>query len=96
MQISDHWYLEKVLRNLRQKLHLTEGILGIEAMNTNLLIWGLCMATTMKAAVHLGPNYTENMKICKNANLEEIQNFVQWHSKVDNGPSCRDSECINS
>ena len=33
------------------------------------------MATTMKAAVHLGPNYTKNMELCKNANFEEIQNL---------------------
>ena len=33
------------------------------------------MATAMKAAVHLGPNHTENMEVCKNANFEGIQNL---------------------
>ena len=73
MQVSNRRYLEKVFRNLRQKLHLTEDMIGIEA--NNLLIWGLFMATTMKAAVHLGPNYTENMEVSKNANFKEIQNL---------------------
>ena len=50
-------------------------MIGIEA--NNLLIWGLFMASTMKAAVHLGPNYTENMEVCKNANFKEIFNVTQ-------------------
>ena len=59
--------------NLRQKLHLAEDMIGIEA--NNLVIWGLFMATTMKAAVYLGPNDTDNVDVCKNANFKEIQNL---------------------
>ena len=31
----------------------------------NGLIWGLFMSSSMKAAVHLGPNYTENLEVYK-------------------------------
>ena len=57
LQISDHRYLEKVFKDPRKKLNLAEEapVIGIEALKTNVLIWGLFMSTTMKAAVHLGP-----------------------------------------
>ena len=57
MQISDHRYLEQVFKNLRRKLNLAEEapVIGNEALKT----WGLLMSTTMKAAVHLVPYYTE-------------------------------------
>ena len=56
MQISDHRYLEKVFKNLRQKLNLADEAPVLD-LETNVLIWGLFRSTTMKAAVHLGPNY---------------------------------------
>ena len=57
MRVSDHRYLERVFQNLRQKLNLAEEapVLGVEALKTNVLICGLLLSTTMKAAVHLGP-----------------------------------------
>ena len=33
------------------------------------------MSTTMKAAVRLGPSYTENLEVCRNTNFEELQNL---------------------
>ena len=61
MQISDFRYLEKVFKNLQKELNLAENapVIGFEALKTNVLIWGLFMSTTMKAAIHLGPNYDE-------------------------------------
>ena len=44
-------------------------------MKTNVLMWGLFMSSSMKAAVHLGPMYTENLVVYKNTNFEEIQNL---------------------
>ena len=43
MQVSDFRYLEKVLKNLRKKLNFAEEapIIGIEALKTNVVIWGL-------------------------------------------------------
>ena len=63
VQISDYRYLAKVFKKLRKKLNLAEEapVIGLEALKTNQCIaLGLFMSTTMKAAVHLGPNYTEN------------------------------------
>ena len=62
MQISDHRYVEKVFKNLRQKLNLGEEALVLD-LKTNVLIWGLFMSTTMKAPVHLGPNYNEILEV---------------------------------
>ena len=31
------------------------------------------MSTTKKASVHLGPNYTENLEVCRNTNFEELK-----------------------
>ena len=45
---------------------------GIEAMKTNLMMWGSFMPSAMKAAIHLGPTCTENLEIYKNTNFEEI------------------------
>ena len=33
------------------------------------------MSITMKAAVHLGPNYKENLEVYRNTNFEELQNL---------------------
>ena len=54
-QISDHRYFEKVFKKLRKKLNLAveAPVIGIAALKTNALIWGLFMSTTMKAAIHL-------------------------------------------
>ena len=84
MQISDHRYLEKVFKNVRKKLNLAEvaPALGVEALKTNVLIWGLLMSTTTKAAVHLGPNYVENLEVFRNTNFEELQNLIDITQKL--------------
>ena len=33
------------------------------------------MSTTMKAAIHLGPTYVENLEVFRITNFEELQNF---------------------
>ena len=72
MQISDYRYLVKVFRNLRKKLNLTEdsSMIGIEALKTNVLMWGLFMSATMKAAIHLGPNHIENLEVYRKSTTE--------------------------
>ena len=63
MQISNHRYLEKVVKNLRQKLNLTEG------QRIDLEIF---LPTTMKASVHLGTKYNEKLEVVRNTNFEEL------------------------
>ena len=95
MQISDHRYLEKVFKNLRQKLNLAEEapVFGIEALNTNVLIWGSFMSTTTKAAVHHGQNYTDILELYRNTKLRRAE-FTRYHAEIDIGPSSRNFECI--
>ena len=84
MRISNHQYLTKVFQHLQKKLGITTGhsTFAIEAINTNVLIWGLFMSSSMKAAIHLGPNDTDNLEVCKNTNCEEIQNLFNVTQKL--------------
>ena len=36
----------------------------------------------MKAAIHMGPEYTENLEIYKNTNFEELQNLFDITQKL--------------
>ena len=51
MQVSDYRYLEKVFNNLRQKVELAEEapVIGVEALKTNVLIWGLFTGWIVRA-----------------------------------------------
>ena len=80
MQVSDHRYLDKVFKNLQQKLNLAEEARVLE-LKTSVLIWRLFVSTTMKAAVHLGPNYTEILEGYRNTNFEELQNLFDITQK---------------
>ena len=86
MQISDHRYHEKVFKNLRKKLNLAgeAPVLGIQAWKTNVLSWGFFMSTTIKAAVHLGPNsnYIEILEVYRNTNFEELQNLKDFTQRL--------------
>ena len=46
---------------------------SIEALKKNVLIWKMCKSSSLKAAIHLGPNYLANLEVCKNTNFDEIQ-----------------------
>ena len=73
-QISDHRYLEKVFKNLRQKLNLAEEAPVLD-LKANVVIWELLMSTTMKASVHQGPNHNEHLEVYRNTNFEVLQNL---------------------
>ena len=96
MQISNQRYREKVLRNLRPEELLNEDIIGIEAKNTNFIDLGIFLWQRQWKPLSL---WTEShwehgsLQECK---LRGNPEFVQCQSKVDDGPSCRDSECIIS
>ena len=40
------------------------------------------MASSMKAAIHLGPNYLVNLEVYKNTNFEEIQSLFNITQKL--------------
>ena len=56
--------------------------MGIEALKTKVLIWGLFMSTTVKAAIHLRPNYVEILEVYRNTNFEEIQDLFVTAQKL--------------
>ena len=66
--------LEQVFKDLREKLNLADEAPVLD-LKTNVLISGWFVSTPMKAAVHLGTNYTEILEVYGNANLEELQNL---------------------
>ena len=51
-------------------------------MKTNVLMCGLFMSTSMKAAIRLGPNFSENLEVYKNTNFEEIQSLFGITQKL--------------
>ena len=51
------------------------------------------MSSSIKAAIHLGPNYLANLEVHKNTNFEEIQSLFNMTQKLILGHSERDSEC---
>ena len=54
----------------------------MEAMKTNVLVWGLFMSSSMKAAIHLGPNYLANSEIYKNTKFEDIESVFNITQKL--------------
>ena len=42
------------------------------------------MSTTMTAAVHLGPTYTENLEVYKNTHFEELPNLFDITHEIPN------------
>ena len=53
-----------------------------EAMKTNVLMWGSFMSSSLKAAIHRGPNYLANLEVYKNTNFEDIQSLVKITQKL--------------
>ena len=84
MQISNYQYVAKVFQHLKDRLGITENssTVGIEALKTHVLTWRLFMASTMKAAIHLGPSYIENLEAYKNTNFEEFQKLFGITQKL--------------
>ena len=40
------------------------------------------MSTSMKAAIHLGPSYVENLEVYRNTNFKELQNLFDITQKL--------------
>ena len=45
------------------------------------------MSSSVKAAIHLGPNYLANLEVYKNTNFEEIQSLFNITQKMRLGLS---------
>ena len=56
---------------------------------------GFFMSTTMKAAIHLGEDYNENLVANREHQLRRAQDAVRHHAEVDLESEARDSECLH-
>ena len=74
-----HLYMGKVSLNLQKKLGITEGssVKELGPIVTNILIRGSFMPDSMRAAIHLGQNNTENVAVFKNVHVEEITDLFR-------------------
>ena len=43
----------------------------------NAIIWRIFMSATMKAAVHLGQDYQENLRTTKNTDFEKVKHVFR-------------------
>ena len=67
VQISDLGHLEKVFKKIKGKVIIAEDAppLWIDAFKTNTLICGMFVSASVKAAIHIGPDYTDNLELYK-------------------------------
>ena len=71
--------MTKVFHFLHKKLGTT---FALETSKTNVLIWGMFMSSSMKAAIHIGEIYLANLEVYKNTNFEEIQSSFSITQKL--------------
>ena len=60
----------------------SDATFSLQAYKTNVLIWGMFMTSSMKAAFHLGPNYLSNSEVYKNTKFEEIESLFTITQKL--------------
>ena len=46
-------------------------------LDVNTAMWGIVMSVTLQAALHLGKDYTENLRSTKNQPLKSLRQFFQ-------------------
>ena len=50
-------------------------------IDVSTMIWGICMSATIKAAVHLGQYYQENLHSTKNTEFENVKQLFDLSQK---------------
>ena len=56
--------------------------MAMEADKTNISIWTLFMASSMQAALHMDPSFTENLEVLKNSEFENIASLFNITRKM--------------
>ena len=64
MEYTNHRYIEKIFQNLEKKLGMSaiNATFSMDSHKTNVLTWKLCSASSMKAAIFLGPDFLTSIK----------------------------------
>ena len=70
LEYTSHQNMSKIFQCLRKKLGKS---CSDAQFPTNVLKWGMFMTSSMKAAIHLGPNYVSNSEIYRNAKFEDVE-----------------------
>ena len=73
--------LEKVYSNVRRELGRPPND-DMEQIDVNMIIWIIFMSATMKAAVHLGKDYQENLRITKNTDYDKNKHLSHISRKL--------------
>ena len=82
LEISGTRYIEKLFANVRQKLNRPEGDQIVLDQKVHVWKWGSFMSTTMKAAIHLGEDYNENLVTCRNTNFNALKTLFDIRQKL--------------
>ena len=74
MEYTNHRYMGKIFQKSGKKLRMSaiNATFSMDAYKTMVLIWRLLLASSMKAAIHLGPDLLTNSKVYKNTKFENI------------------------
>ena len=90
MEYTNHRYMGKIFGNLDKKLGMSaiNALFSMDSYKTDVLRLGLFLASSMKAAIHLGPDFLTNLEIYKNTKFEKIwsvfnitQKLIREHSE---------------
>ena len=84
MKYTNHQYMTKIVHFVQKKLGITAGYstFSMDALKTSVLKRRMFMSSSMKAAIHLGPNYSANLEVQKNTNFGEIQSLFDITQKL--------------
>ena len=74
-------HLEKVFSNVREKLGRQLGD-DVSVINVNTMSWEILMSATVKAAVHIGQNYQENVRTTKNTDFDKVEQLFDICHKL--------------
>ena len=87
MEYTNHRYMSKIFECLRKKLGMSavNAPFSMEAYQTYVFMWWIFLTSSMKAAIHLGPNYLADSEIYKNTKCEETESlFIITQSRWKN------------
>ena len=85
MEWTNHHYMSKIFQCLQKKLEMsaTNATFSMDAYKTNVLMLRVFMTSSMKAAIHLGPNFKSNSEIYKSSKIEDIESVNICSCKLD-------------
>ena len=84
MEYTNHQYMSKIFQCLRKMLGMsaTNATFSMDSYKTKKMTWRLFLTSSMKAAIHYGPNYVSNSEIYKNTKIEDIESVFNITQKL--------------